>query len=134
MRDAGKPIVPPPHVPLDNGDQPFFANIVEEFARADWTPHQLEMAAMLARSMHDFAVESMMMRDEGGVVAGDKGMVPNPRKAIVQMHSNNIVSFRRSLAMHATAKGKVDDIAKRTVMAHEIQAQSPFNDELLARA
>lgn len=134
MRDAHKQIVAPSHVPLDPGDMPFFENVLDEFARASWTPHQVEMAALLARSLHDFAVEQMMMRDEGAVVQGDKGMVPNPRKAIMQMHSNNIISFRRSLAMHATAKGKVDDIAKRTVMSHKIQAQSPLDDELLARA
>jgi len=112
----------------------FFDNIIDEFARANWTPHQLEIAALLARSMADFAVEQMMLRDEGAVVQGDRGMVPNPRKAIMTMHGNNIISFRRTLAMHAGAKGKIDDIAKRTVMAHEIQGQSPFPDELISRA
>jgi hypothetical protein len=84
--------------------------------------------------MHDFAVEQMMLRDEGAVVQGDKGLVPNPRKVIMQMHSNNIIAFRRSLALHAAAKGKLDDIAKRTVSGNEIQANHPFNDELISRA
>jgi hypothetical protein len=134
MREAHKEIVPPANIPLDDGDWPFFANIVEEFARADWTPHQLELAALLARSMHDFTVEQMMLRDEGAVVQGDKGLVPNPRKVVLQMHSNNIVAFRRTLAMHAATRGETKDIGKNLAIGRSVQQQNPFGDELIARA
>lgn len=139
MKDAHREILPPAHVPLDAGDMPFFVNVIQEFAKADWSPHQLELAALLARSLHDFSVEQMMMRDEGAVVQGDKGLVPNPRKAVMGMHAQTIMNFRRTLALHAAAGGEKQHIAKRidmakSVQAHETQAQSPFNDELLARA
>jgi hypothetical protein len=134
IKDANKQIVPPPNVPLDDGDIPFFANIIEEFARADWSPHQLEIAALLARCMNDFAVEQMLLREEGAVVTGGAGgPVPNPRKQTVQMHSQSILGFRRSLALHAAAKGKHADIAKRVATAKAIQADHPFDDELIAR-
>jgi len=134
MRDAHRPIVPPANVPLSQVDRAFFANIVEEAARADWTVHQLEIAALLARSMHDFAVEQALLRDEGSVVSGFKGMIPNPRKAVLQMHANNIISFRRTLCLDAAARGEKKEVGQRMASAVAIQAQSPLNDELLARA
>lgn len=135
MAGAHRKIDPPANVPLDAGDKPFFHNIIEEFAKADWTPHQLEMAALLARSMNDFAVEQMLMRDEGAVVQGEKGLSANPRKQVMHMHAQNIIAFRRSLAMHATANGRmINDIAKRHIISHQIQAQAPsLSDELIAQ-
>ena len=44
MVAATKRIDPPSNVPLDSGDLPFFASVIAEFARADWTAHQLELA------------------------------------------------------------------------------------------
>ena len=46
MAAAGKEIHAPSHVLLTDTDKPFFANVIEEFARSDWTAHQLEIAAM----------------------------------------------------------------------------------------
>jgi hypothetical protein len=40
MQAEARPIVPPSHVPLDADDLPFFANVIAEFTRADWTAHQ----------------------------------------------------------------------------------------------
>src|SRR6185436_4816486 len=134
MRDAHKQIVPPPNVPLDKGDLPFFVNIIEEFARADWSPHQLELAALLARSMNDVTVEQTMMRDEGAVIQGDKGPMTNPRKNIIHLHFQNILGLRRTLALHAASRGETEHLAKRIAIGKSIEAQSPFNDELLARA
>ena len=139
MKAAHLELLPPAHVPLDEGDMPFFANVIQEFAKADWSPHQLELAALLARSLHDFSVEQMMMRDEGAVIQGDKGMVPNPRKAVMGMHAQTIMNFRRTLALHAAAGGEKQHIAKRidiakSVQAHEIQGQEPYNEELISRA
>ena len=134
MRDANKQIVPPPNVPLDKGDLPFFANIIEEFARADWSAHQLELAALLARSMNDLAVEQMMMRDEGAIIQGDKGAITNPRKNIIHLHLNNILGLRRTLALHAASRGETDHIARRVATAKALQGDAPAHDELLARA
>jgi hypothetical protein len=134
MKEAGRDLLPPPNVPLDAGDMPFFLNVLEELPTVDWSAHQLEIAALLARSMADFAVEQMMMRDEGAVVQGDKGLVPNPRKAVMNMHASNILAFRRTLALHAASRGETEHLAKRIAIGKTIEAQSPFKDELLARA
>ena len=134
MRGAHKQIVPPSTVPLDAADLPFFANIIEEFARADWSAHQLELAALLARSMNDLAVEQMMMRDEGAIIQGEKGAITNPRKNIIHLHLNNILGLRRTLALHAASRGETDHIARRVATAKALQGDAPAHDELLARA
>ena len=105
MQGAGKPIHPPSTVPLEKGDLPFFASIFDEFARSEWTAHQLELAAMLARTMADLEREQRELREEGSVSVTDQGTpVVNPRKTVVQMHAGTIFSFRRSLQLNARAQ------------------------------
>lgn len=135
MAKAATEIMPPSNVPLDEGDLPFFQNVIAEFARSEWTAHQLEIAAMLARTMADLTREQGLLRTEGGVAYSDKGTpVANPRKSIVQMHASSILSFRRSLSLHARAQtGEARDAAKRRAMAKDIEADNPLEDELLAR-
>jgi hypothetical protein len=135
MSSAAKPIVPPPHVPLDKSDLPFFANVIAEFARSEWSAHQLELAAMLARTMADLNREQMALREEGSVSETRQGTpVVNPRKSVVQMHASSIFSFRRSLSLHARAQTRdAADIAKRRGAAKAIEADNPLDDGLLAR-
>lgn len=131
---SGRQFTPPSNVPLDNGDMGFFASVIAEFARAEWTAHQLEIAAMLARTMADLEREQRALRTEGAIVMSEKGTpVVNPRKTVVQMHASSILSFRRSLSLHARAQGgETRDIAKRRkqMKGHEVEAD---DDELLAR-
>lgn len=135
MSKAAAGIVPPSNVPLERADMPFFASVIAEFARSEWTAHQLELAAMLARTMADLEREQTALRKEGSVMATEKGTpVVNPRKAVVQMHASSILSFRRSLSLHARAQGgEGRDVAKRRGMAKEIEADNPLGDDLLAR-
>jgi hypothetical protein len=135
MAKAAASITPPENVPLDAEDMPFFYNVIAEYARSEWSAHQLEIAAMLARTMADLTREQKLLRDEGGVAYSEKGTpVANPRKSIVQMHASSILSFRRSLSLHARAQaGEARDVAKRRVAAKEIEAENPLEDDLLAR-
>ncbi|WP_434729509.1 terminase small subunit [Rhizobium binae] len=135
MAKATADIPPPDNVPLDEEDLPFFRNVISEYARSDWSAHQLELAAMLARTMADLTREQKLLRDEGGVAYSEKGTpVANPRKSIVQMHASSILSFRRSLSLHARAQaGEARDVAKRRGAAKEIEGDNPLEDDLLAR-
>lgn len=127
-------ICPPSNVALDDGDMAFFASVIAEFARVEWTAHQLELAAMLARTMADLEREQRCLRDEGAVVKTDKGTpVVNPRKTVVQMHASSILSFRRSLSLHARAQGgETRDIAKRRSQMKDYESDAD-EDDLLAR-
>jgi hypothetical protein len=135
MAKATTEIVPPANVPLDAEDLPFFRNVIAEYARSEWSAHQLELAAMLARTMTDLTREQQLLREEGGVAYSEKGTpVANPRKTIVQMHASSILSFRRSLSLHARAQaGEARDVAKRRGAAKEIEGDNPLEDDLLAR-
>lgn len=135
MSKATSQIHPPSTVPLDDEDLPFFANVIEEFARSEWTAHQLELAALLARTVADLNREQLAMREEGTVIKTDKGTpVVNPRKTVIQMHASTILSYRRSLGLHARAQGgDARDIAKRRTMAKDVESDNPLDDDLLAR-
>ena len=135
MAKATTEIEPPANVPLDAEDLPFFRNVIAEYARSEWSSHQLELAAMLARTMADLTREQKLLRDEGGVAYSEKGTpVANPRKSIVQMHASSILSFRRSLSLHARAQaGEARDVAKRREAAKDIESDNPLDDDLLAR-
>lgn len=135
MAKAVEEIRPPETVPLDEGDTSFFRNVIAEYARSEWSSHQLELAAMLARTMADLVREQRLLRDEGGVAYSEKGTpMANPRKSIVQMHAASILSFRRSLSLHARAQqGEARDTAKRREAAKKIEGDNPLDDDLLAR-
>lgn len=128
-------ITPPSNVPLDDGDLPFFASVLAEFARTEWTAHQLELAANLARMMADMTRELRALRDEGSVLASEKGTpVVNPRKTVVQMHSSTILSMRRSLSLHARAQGgEARDVGKRRGLTKDTEARVSGDDDLIAR-
>lgn len=135
MSAATRQIEPPSTVELDDCDLPFFANVIDEFARSEWTAHQLELAAMLARMMADLEREQRLLRSEGAVMKTKAGTpVVNPRKTVVQMHAGSIMSMRRSLSLHARAQGgEARDISKRQVHAKSVEANNPMADDLIAR-
>jgi hypothetical protein len=132
-RMAGSNLVPPAHVAMADRDWPYFRSVVAEFARGEWSDHQLEMAAFLARTMADFDAEQLALRVEGSIARSERGTpICNPRKALVQMHAGSILSLRRSLSLHARAQaGEPRDIAKRRALAKETEADNA-DDDLLA--
>jgi hypothetical protein len=137
---AMRGIEPPAHVRLKKRDYPFFDSIIAEFAKVEWTDHTLELAALLARAISDLEMEQDMMRREGSILkniklvpiepgnpdAGEKEVVTgtyvNPRKQIIDMHSKNILAWRRSLSLHARVKdGEPRETQKRRADAKKIE-------------
>ena len=136
MRAGAQPIHPPNHVPLSECDMIFFANVIEEFARSEWTAHQLELAASLARMMADLNREQQTLRVEGFISVRENGTtVENPRARVVKSITGDILSMRRSLALHARARSGGDsrNVAGRNAKAKEIEGANPLGDDLLAR-
>jgi len=133
MQGATRQIQPPAHVPLDDCDWPFFENVIEEFARSEWTEHQIELAAMLARTMANLEEQQRLLRSEGFVSASERGTpVANPRVAVTKGLTGDILSMRRSLSLHARAqKGEARDVAKRQDQAKSVETD--LGDDLLAR-
>lgn len=135
MAKAARKLAPPKHVRLEKTDRPFWDSVIAEFARSEWTDHQLELAALLARTIADMEREQREMRLEGSVLTSERGTpVVNPRKTVIQMHAGTILALRRSLSLHARAqKGEARDQVKRRQIAKEIEGDSPLHDDLIAR-
>ena len=133
MQGAKREIAPPVHVRMADLDWPFWHSVIGEFARSEWTDHQLELAAMLARSMADLEREQFDLRAEGSVMVTEKGTpVVNPRKAVVHMLAGTILSMRRSLSLHARAQGgEAEKIGPRRAATKAIEANNPLDDPLL---
>ena len=122
MAKATMKIVPPVHVPLSPEDMPFFESVIAEFARSELTDHQIELVALLARTMADLEREQLALRQDSS------------KKQIVQMHINSIIGLRRSLSLHGRAKGgEARTVAQRRQMAKTIEANTPFGDDLISR-
>lgn len=132
MAGSKRELQPPSHVPLDDMDWPYWHSVVAEFARAEWTEHNLELAAMLARTMANVELEQRTLRAEGFVSVRENGTtVDNPRSRVVQNLTGQILSLRRSLALHARARsGDNRDAGKQREQARGIEQE--FSDDLLA--
>tara|TARA_R110002111_G_scaffold109094_3_gene167880 strand:- start:148 stop:606 length:459 start_codon:yes stop_codon:yes gene_type:complete len=131
---SSQAINPPSNVPLKDCDLPFFASVIDEFARSEWTAHQLELAAMLARKMRLLRDELDTLEDEGFSLARE-GQAPcqNPRLGGVRMLDTSIMATRRTLQLHARARGgETRDVAKRRDAVKEIEGGAK-SDDLLAR-
>lgn len=136
MRKAASARLDPPStVPLEADALPFFASVVGEAPKSEWTAHKLEMAALLARAMARLVREEAVLAAEDGVVASPNGgVVANPRHAVCKGLRESILAMRRSLALHARAQGgDARDIARRRQQTREIEDGNPLDDELLAR-
>lgn len=135
MSKAATVIEPPSNVPLKDCDLPFFASVIAEFARSEWTAHQLELAALLAKKMRMLRDNLERLDDEGLTGATANGTpCQNPLLGGVRMLDTSIMATRRTLSLHARAQGgEGRDVAKRRAAAKEIEADNPLDDELLAR-
>jgi hypothetical protein len=135
MQGALREVSPPAHVPLEGQDWPFWHSVVAEFARAEWTEHQLELAAMLARTMSNLEAEQRTLRQEGFTGVSVKGTpVVNPRATACKGLAGDILAMRRSLALHARARsGDARNDGRRKEIGRAIEADNPLDDDLIAR-
>lgn len=134
MKGAQREIAPPGHVAMGDEDWPFWHSVIAEFARSEWTDHSLEIAAMLSRSMADLEREQRMLRAEGFIAVRENGTtVENPRSRVVKSLTGDILSLRRSLSLHARARGgEAEKIWPRRAIAKAIEADNVLTDDLLA--
>ena len=107
MAKSAVPITVPSKVPLSDTDIPFYHNVIGEFTRSQWTEHALEIAAMMARTMHVLNAEQQALREEGYIAVRENGTtVENPRTWIVKSLTFDLLSLRRSLGVNARARGE----------------------------
>ncbi|MBA4308492.1 MAG: terminase small subunit [Sphingopyxis sp.] len=132
---ASKPLDPPANVPLTTADESFWNSIIAEKARSEWTGHDLEIAALLARSMRCMVVEESKMEDEGAVLTTVGGnRCQNPRARIIADLNARIMKYRQSLGIHSRGKqGEPRDVKRRRDHAKSLEADLDTTDLLFAK-
>ena len=135
MQKAAQGVEAPAHIPLTDEDRPFWQNIIAEKPKAEWTAHDLEIAAMLAQSLRKLRDEEVLLDAEGSVVH-EEGRNPtaNPRLRIVADLHARAMKYRQTLGIHNRAKeGEARDVRKRREQAFEVENNNPLGDDLIAR-
>lgn len=135
MQAATKTLLVPEHVPLTEQDEPFWSSILAEKPKAEWTDHDLELAAMLAMAMRRLRDEETKLSGEDAVVSTAAGnLAANPRLRIVSDLHARVMKYRQTLGIHNRGKnGEPREANKRRALAHDIEASNPLDDDLLAR-
>ena len=132
---AFREVNPPAHVRMQERDMPFFDSVIAEFARAEWSEHQLEIAALLAQTMSDLEEQQFRLREEGLTLEVQskkkkKYFAVNPRNGVVQTLAARVLSYRRSLSLHARAReGEARDAAKRRQQMKGIEQAVQARDD-----
>jgi hypothetical protein len=135
MQAATRKIKPPATMKLDRDEQVIFDEVIGECAAIEWTPHQVTVAAMLAKEILSHQREMVQLRREGSVLTNSRGnAVLNPRVRALHGHAASVLSLRRSLALHARAKGgDARDIARRRQINRENQTALDDPEGLIPR-
>lgn len=134
MQAANICINPPATTPLLEDELPFFENVIAEFARAQWSNHALEIAAMMARTMSNLNKEQLILSEEGFVITRDNGtVVENPRSRVVKSLTGDLLSLRRSLGVNARAREEAHVANKKTQIAKSAESNGILDDDLIAR-
>lgn len=134
MQKAAKELLPPKHIHMTKLDKPFWKSVIAEKARSEWSDHELELAALLAKTLRKLEQEDVLLDDEGSVVTTFGGhLAQNPRVRIVADMHSRAMKYRQTLGINARAKGgETRDIERRREIAKGIEANNPLEDDMLA--
>lgn len=136
MLAAADPLpMPPSHVLMRDGDQPFWECIVRARAKDEWIPADLVVAAQLSRCMRDIETQQSELDAEGAVLRNERGtMTMNPRVTVLEQLARREMALMRTLRMGGKAAGDPRDLQnKRKVERTSRQVREEIeDDELLA--
>lgn len=136
-KNATLPILmPPAHVQISAGAMPYYHDIFQARARAEWNPHQLTVAAQIAECMaRQVEIEAMLVI-EGLTVDGAHGPKPNPLVGILERLAARQQSLSRSIQLVGRHLGDPRANNKQRQLeaaARETQSQvAAEQDDLLA--
>jgi len=129
MLDASKgELLPPDHCPLPEDAMPFWRAIVRGRARDEWeaTPSLLATASSLAWTQWQIVRLRESLEDE---------LVPDAKSVQRMSDMQRLeMAYLRTLQQHGRgAEGEKRDVAARRSAAAGIAADSPMDDDLIAR-
>jgi len=130
---AGKPIDPPAHVKLREGDRPFWDSLVSARARETWNSADLENCANLARCKADIERLQDEISTQGDIIKNERGTeIINPKHTLLETLSRRAVALSRMLHVHAEATvGESRDAGK--ALKTEKEAKAAEVDGLIPR-
>lgn len=136
IASATRDVNPPAKLKLDEDELEIFDEIIAEFATIDWSSHSIRLAAILARTMSMMQEAQSDLASEGFTTKNARGNdVMNPVASAMNMMASQVMSMRRTLALHATAGAKKGDVGNRRNQRKAQEADNPLDDddeELLA--
>ena len=114
----------PKHIKLNETAEIYFKDIINERANADWSNHEVAVAAKLARMLASEDILTEALEEEGPVVESPKGgFTKNPTATVLTSVRGSIAAFRRQLCLHAQAdNASSKDVAKRRRGRRAIEA------------
>lgn len=132
MIHADKRIDPPAFDHWTQEEDDVFQEIIAEFAKIDWSRHTIRIAALLARCMDQLAQLQATLVGEGYTVTTPKGGVAmNPISSAANQLASQMMSLRRTLALHATSGANKVDVGKRRGINKDHEHDAPERDGLI---
>lgn len=122
----------PAHVPIPDGAMPFWESIVRARAYSSWNDHDLEIAAMRARTMYQIEETQKLLDEEGSVIINAKGTpIMNPRHSVLEQLTRKAVALSRITQTHAQAtQGDSKDQKKKNTAQKEMRdTMNQYNDD-----
>lgn len=121
-------LLPPEHSPLPDKAMPFWVAIIRGRAREEWeeTPALLTTASNLAWTQWQIVnLRTMIEADD----------IPDAKSVQRMSDMQRLeMSYLRTLQQHGRgAQGEARDVSKRRAASAGIVANSPFDDDLIAR-
>lgn len=130
MIHADKQIDPPADMDLNAHQALLFHEVIDEFAKIDWSKHTIRLAAVLACALSFLQAAQDQLADESFTATSARGTpVANPLIGVCQTLSGQVLSLRRSLALHAVAGVNKSDVGKRRGINKANERNSPLNDD-----
>lgn len=123
---------PPDGVELHSEDMRHWDAIIGTRPRSEWTPHDLEVAAMTARAMAEVVRLESLLKKTGNFTKDRFGEPKlNPVVAALDTHTRRLLSLKRSLGLATDSENTV----KRTeaFKGARALAKQLANEPLLAQ-
>lgn len=125
-------IEPPATMEFTVAQHVAFQEVIGEFAKMDWTPHTIRIAALLARSLVLMEEAQDNVITDGFTSTNARGTEHmNPSVSALNIIASQVMTMRRTLALHATASAKTGDVGKRRAINRANADDSP-EDDLIA--
>ncbi|WP_395622150.1 hypothetical protein [Sphingomonas daechungensis] len=123
----------PNDLKLNRVERVIFEEIIEE--RADWSDHQVRLAAFLARELHIVLDAQQALQTTGYVTHNGRGNpVVHPLVRVVDQGIQRVCAYRRTLRITARAQGgEARDIARRRAIRKEQERNTVRDPDNLIR-